>query len=160
MLTDSAVAGIGRRLFTVGVLCGSIAVVQACGSGAGSPSGNPTPVSTPAPMTTLVASGTQALTAHHFLRVPFTTGRSGSVGVVVEWTFATDLVWVDVAAGDCAITQFQAGQCEFVVASNETTSTARKSLSLPAMAAGTHTLIIDNRGPADESLSYQVTLTD
>jgi len=141
----------------------ALSVALCCGlagPGCKSDSTVPTHPTQPSPpVTTQVTSGNRALPAHHFLRIPFTTGQTGTLTVKVQWTYATNVVWVDVAAGDCAIASYQASQCEFLVASNEAVAAPQKTVSVSSFAGGTHTLIIDDRGPDDESLSYQVTLT-
>jgi hypothetical protein len=77
----------------------------------------------------------------------------------VQWTFPSDIVWVDVAVGDCTYDQFVAGTCQFIVSNRAATSTPQKVLSIPAFPVGmTHTLFMDNRGPDNESISYEIDL--
>jgi hypothetical protein len=77
--------------------------------------------------------------------------------VTVDWTFAENDIDVGVFNGDCSFEQFMGSQCTLVaISASITDKPERISGSAPA---GTHTLFLENVGPGDETLSYQVVLT-
>jgi hypothetical protein len=67
---------------------------------------------------------------------------------------------VDVALvrGDCSSEQFVAQQCPILAFSVSTTAKP-EIIRTDGAAAGTYTLFVENTGPTDESVSYQVVLT-
>jgi hypothetical protein len=91
------------------------------------------------------------------LRVPFTTTQSGRLDVTAEWTFVTNDVDVYLARGNCTFDQFNANACDIAVFSESETAKPEK-VRLSGAAAGSYTLFIGNRGPTDESVSFQVVL--
>jgi hypothetical protein len=76
----------------------------------------------------------------------------------VDWTFAANDVDVLLARGDCSFDQLEALQCPIVVFSVSTTAKPEKIRTENA-AAGAYTLFVENTGPGDESVSFQVVLT-
>lgn len=120
---------------------------------------SPTPPPPP-PVTRVVAQGSRSLETRFLTDVVFTTTASGTVGVEVNWTFASNNVDIYLTRGadPCTIEAFNNGTCPFL-ASSESTSLKPERLTAPGLAAGTYTLYIGNRGPTDESVAYQVTLT-
>lgn len=147
------------RVFA-GVLGGALALsLGACGGGEG-PTGNPppTPVPTPTPPV-LVASGNGfPLEAEFTGRVPFTTTRTGNLEATVDWTFAANDVDVLLTRGDCSFDQLIANQCTILTFSVSTTAKPERIRSDSAT-AGAYTLFVENTGPGDESVSFQVVLT-
>jgi hypothetical protein len=59
--------------------------------------------------------------------------------------------------GSCTATQLVAGTCALLSLSDSLNKPER--LSIGSAAAGNYTLGIENVGPSDESVSWQVTLT-
>lgn len=150
-------------------LAGVLALVVAtvlglanCGGGSSTPTAPPTPAPTPAPVKDLLAQGSSPGIEAGFLYVfpPFTTSVSGTVEVVVDWTFATDNVDIYLVQGNnpCTVAQFNNRTCTFLAFSESTTAKPEK-ISAAGVPAGTLTLYIGNRGPAQEAVSFQVFLT-
>lgn len=149
-----------RMRLCAGILGGALALsLGACGGGKG-PTDNPppTPVPTPTPPV-LVASGNGfPLEAEFTGRVPFTTTRTGNLEATVDWTFAANDVDVLLTSGDCSFDQLIANQCTILTFSVSTTAKPERIRSDSA-AAGAYTLFVENTGPGDESVSFQVVLT-
>ena len=91
---------------------------------------------------------------------PFTTTATGTIGVTVDWTFATNDIDVYLARGTttCSLEQFNSRQCTWL-GSAESTTAKPERLSVPNLAAGPYTLYVVNWGNTQESMSYQITLT-
>jgi hypothetical protein len=106
----------------------------------------------------VVAQGSDTLDAGFVGRLPFTTTRAGTIEATVDWTFATNDVDLALVRGDCSFDQFVSQQCTVLVFSVSTTAKPERIRTENA-AAGTYTLFIENTGPGDESLSFQVVLT-
>ena len=127
--------------------------VAACGGS------NSTPTA-PTLVKRVVTSGSASPAAHSSRFVAFSTTVQGQLDVTVSWTFASNTVWVDVAlTANCSSDQFVAGTCQFVVSNRSSSTAPQKTVSVPGLSPGAYTLFIDNRGPADESLTYEVDLT-
>ena len=90
----------------------------------------------------------------------FTTTASGTVGVEVNWTFATNDVDIFLVRGNdpCTVETFNDRSCGFI-ATEESPSMKPERLTVPNLAAGTYTLYVANFGDTDESVAWQVTLT-
>lgn len=131
-----------------------------CG-GSNSPTAT-TPVTTlaPAPVSTILGQGGVTNVGVNVLIIldPFTTTASGTLDVTVDWTFATNNVQVYLAQGKCTIDQVNQGTCTYAGLSESATAKPER-IHLTNLAAGTYSLMIGNRGPNAESLSYQVVLT-
>lgn len=133
--------------------------LAACGGGGGG--GPTTPTATPLPTPTppvVVLQGSDTLETGIVGWVPFTTTRVGNIEATVDWTFATNDVDVLVARGSCDADQLAAQQCPIVALSLSTTAKPEK-VRTDSAAAGTYTLFVENTGPGDESVSFQVVLT-
>jgi hypothetical protein len=91
-------------------------------------------------------------------RVPFTTTRAGALDATVDWTFATNDLDVALTRGDCSFEQFEAQQCTIAAFSISATAKPEK-IRVDGAAAGAYTLFVENTGPGDESVSFQVVLT-
>lgn len=84
----------------------------------------------------------------------------------VNWTYATNSVWMYIAEGDCTRDKFDnldcpggpTCECQFSVVS-ERDSPKPRVLTVTNASAGTRTLIVWNCGPQEESISYQAVLT-
>jgi hypothetical protein len=129
-----------------------------CGGGGGGIT-TPTPTPTPPPVTALILedsfSGLGELT---LAPVPFDTTATGTIEATVDWTFATDDVDIYLVRGSCTLDQFNNGTCSFV-AFSESPTAKPETIRATNQAPGSFTLYIGNRGPAEESVSYQVFLT-
>ena len=111
-------------------------------------------------MTRVISSGSGSLDADSVAPVVFTTTASGTVGVEVNWTFATNDVDIFLARGNepCTLETFNDRSCGFI-ATEESASMKPERLTVPNLAAGTYTLYVANFGDTDESVAYQITLT-
>jgi hypothetical protein len=138
-----------------------VAVGGVLGCGSSSPPTMPTPQPTPTPaQPMLVTQGGATLPARHFRDTSFSTSQTGTLNVTVNWTFGTDLMWIGIAVpANCTIAAYQASSCSFVAFDQSLTATPTKILTLPNLGPGSYILLVDDRGPADESYSYQLTLT-
>jgi uncharacterized protein YfaP (DUF2135 family) len=106
----------------------------------------------------VVVQGGDTLEAEVAGRLPFTTTRAGSLQATVDWTYATNDLDVAIVQGDCSFEQAAAGQCTVLAISVSTTAKPER-ITVNSAAAGTYTLFIENTGPGDESISFQVVLT-
>jgi hypothetical protein len=158
--------GGGLAVFACLTIALAAVVLPSCGGGGGcsdNPAGpgcQPSPSPTPPPLVTRVVSqGSRSLETRFLTDVVFTTTASGTVGVEVNWTFASNDVDIYLTRGadPCTVEAFNNGTCAFI-ASSESTSLKPEKLTAPGLAAGTYTLYIGNLGPTDESVAYQVTL--
>jgi len=157
---------------------GCVGLLSLVGSLAGCSGGssvtNPaTPAPTPSsgPIRTVVAQGGFTLSAPEsdgttfFVTRSLSTSMVGTLEVVVDWTFATNTLWMYITEGDCTGEQFEnvdcpgpTCACRFSVVSEVGTPKPRV-LTVPSATAGTRTLIVWNLGPREDSGSYQVVLT-
>ena len=124
-------------------------LVVACGSNA------PT---APSPTKRTIASGTYSATAHTSHFISFSTPASGQLSVTVSWRDASDTLWVDLSAS-CTSDQYVAGTCQFVYSDRTAVPIPQKTPTINAVAAGSYVLIVDNRGPADETVTYDIDVT-
>ena len=119
----------------------------------------PPPTTLPPLLPQVVADGNGvALEAEVLGGDTFTTSRAGSLVATVDWTFATNDVDVALVRGDCSFEQFEAQQCP-VLAFSISATAKPEIIRTDGAAAGTYTLFVENTGPTDESVSYQVVLT-
>jgi hypothetical protein len=134
--------------------------LSGCGSDKNPTNPTPTPTPTPAPVTRVVSQGSDTLESETLGAVVFTTTASGTVGVEVNWTFATNDVDIYLARGNdpCTEETFNNRSCGFI-ATEESPSLKPERLTVPNLAAGTYTLYVANFGDTDESVAWQVTLT-
>jgi len=121
----------------------------------------PPPPPPPTPVTTVIGLGSHGVPSGFGLPVTFTTTATGTVGATVDWTFATSDIDIFLVRGTlpCSVEQFNNDQCPFLGFS-VSTSAKPERLSVPNLAAGPYTLYIVNFGSSDESLSYEITLTN
>jgi hypothetical protein len=134
--------------------------LSGCGSDKIGPPPPPTPPPPPAQVTRVVSQDHDSLESETFGPVVFNTTASGTIGVEVNWTFATNDVDIYLARGNnpCTEETFNNDTCTFI-ATEESASMKPERLSVPNLAAGTYTLYIANFGDTDESVAWQVTLT-
>jgi hypothetical protein len=119
---------------------------------------SPTPTPTP-PVTRVVAEGNGSIESGDGGGVVFNTTASGTLGVEVNWTFATNDVDIFLARGNDPCTEETFDDRSCVIAAEESSSMKPERLTVPNLAAGTYTLYVVNFGDTDESVAYQVTLT-
>jgi uncharacterized lipoprotein YbaY len=124
---------------------------------------------TPTPTTIVVAQGSAVLAdvltalvqdrpCDSLAFAAFTTAAPGTLEATVDWTFGTNDVDVAIVPGACNCGLAMAEQCQNELASASSTTAKPERISVPNFAAGSYTLVIANFGPAQESVSYQVTL--
>ena len=140
--------------------CALALSLAACGGGGG---GGPTTttvttVATPPPPQVVAQGIGLALEAEFVGRVPITTSRAGSLKATVDWTFAANDIDVALVRTNCTFDQFVAGQCQILAISASATAKP-EVIQADGAAAGDYTLFIENTGPGDETLSFQVVLT-
>jgi hypothetical protein len=92
------------------------------------------------------------------LFIPFTTSAAGTIDITVDWTIPADGIHVFLSANECSLDEVNNGTCRFLTESPPS-SVKPRVLTLTGAAAGAYTLYIGNRGPAEESVSWQVGLT-
>lgn len=139
----------------------------ACGGGNAPPT-SPTPA---APTTRVITQGSFSLDAPtadgaFFGLVPITDQAAGTWEATVDWTLATNTLFMYVATGFCTAEQFASPACpddatcpcQFAVRSEVATPKPR-ILAIPNAPGGTRTLIVLNLGPREESISYTARLT-
>ena len=130
-----------------------------CGGGGVNTPPVPTPTPTPPPPPPrVVAEGSEALPAAALGQLTFTTTLPGRIDATVNWTFEDDDFDVYLVRGDCTFQQLRARQCD-LAGFSENQLVKPEKVSASTVPAGRHQLFIGNRGPHDESLSFQVILT-
>jgi hypothetical protein len=107
--------------------------------------------------TTTVTAGTYSATAHFSHFINFTTMTSGQLTIKVTWGSSSNTLWVDFSAS-CTSDQYVAGTCQLIYSDRSSVAVAQKAPVVNSVAAGTYVLIIDNRGPSDETVSYEIDL--
>lgn len=148
------------------VLAGAVALALLLGGCGGSNcSKNPAPPGCVAPPTpwpfgkTLIAEGALPGLAPGMLApVPFRLPTLGVLDAIVDWTLTTDNVDVYITSGSCTVDQFNSGACR-LAAYSASTSAKPEVVGKAEAGAGDYTLFIGNRGPGEESCSYQIFLT-
>jgi hypothetical protein len=164
----------GGTMHRIHQLAGAVAIWGAlswpgCG-GSDKVTAPPTTAATaPAPVRSLVTKGVATMQGPdgeftYFLAIPFTTVIPGTVDVVVDWTYPENTIWLFVSSNVCTAQQFQkcpgaACECGFLV-SSQATSPKPRSLNIPSTPAGARSLFIWNLGPREESVDYQVHITN
>jgi hypothetical protein len=90
----------------------------------------------------------------------FTTTAVGRLDVTADWTIASSPIGLFVVpANSCStVEQLNARSCNFLLRSEPSTIKPRK-VSVPNFAAGSYNLVIANFADVDESVAYQVVLS-
>lgn len=143
------------------VLVVALGSLPGCGGGDNGPTPTPTPTPTPRPVPQVVDEGSESgIGVLTLLYVPFSSSLSGPMDITVDWTSASNDVDIYLTQGTdaCELDTINADQCPFVAMSESGTAKPER-ISLPNAAAGDYTLYIGNRGPTDESVSWQVVVT-
>jgi hypothetical protein len=135
------------------------AALAGCSSNNNSPT-TPTPTPLPTPTAGVIVSQITggALPAGVVAWVPFTTTEAGSLDATVDWTLASDDIDVYLTQGSCDVNTFGTTACP-VLGYSESTTAKPEQAHVASAAAGTYTIFVNNLGPNDESVSYQVVLT-
>ena len=153
-------------LSKLALLTALVMVLPGCGGGdGGSVTAPPSPTPPPTPVRTLIVESSASLPETFFFVRSFMTTATGTLEARMDWTFASNTIWVFIAEGNCTVEQFMKLQCpneptcecRFLVLSQSSVPKPRV-LTLPNAAPGTRTLVGWNLGPSDESVSYQVIL--
>ena len=139
-----------RPAWFVAVLC----VVVGCSGTTTS-----TPTSLPAPVRRVVTAGTFVSLALLSRPITLTTTSSGQLDITVGWTFPSDTIWIDLAPSTCTLALYTTNGCMLLISDHTTVVAPRKTHSVLALPAGSYVLWIDNLGPADESVSFEIDLT-
>jgi len=149
------------RSLTLLLCAGLVTGLVACGGDSPtSPPTTPTPTPTPPPVTRVIAEGSgSGLGANRIANVEIRTETRGTLEAGVDWTFAEDRIGVYWTRTPCDIDMFNAGQCVMPAFSNPATAPKPRYVSIPNAEPGVYLLWIGNRGPNDEAVSFQVTLT-
>lgn len=135
--------------------------LPACGGGGGVTQPSPTPVLTPVPCTQTIVSADQGgVSARTYVLLNFTTTAVGRLDVTADWTIASSPIGLFVVpANSCStVEQLNARSCNFLLRSEPSTIKPRK-VSVPNFAAGSYNLVIANFADVDESVAYQVVLS-
>ena len=96
--------------------------------------------------------------AKDFYVVTFTTGATGDVEALVEWTSGANDVDIAIGRGDCSINGVLGGRCTTVVDSTSFTAKPER-ITATGLAAGNYALVIINEGPGRESGTFQLFIT-
>ncbi len=146
-----------RRAVPLAAVLAATASLGGCGSST-SPSGAATP--TPGPNTVALGSlAPLAPPANHFFAIPVTTAAAGTLTLRVNWTSAANVLLVGIATSTCTVPKYLNATCTFISVDGTAATTASKTLTTGALAAGSYVVIIDNQGPGNESVTYSLTLT-
>ena len=131
-----------------------------CTSNPAGPGCPPPPTTLPATVTRIVSQGNDSLESKTLGFVVFNTTTTGTLGVEVNWTFATNDIDIALVRGNdpCDEEALINGTCNFI-ATEESPTMKPERLTVPNLPAGTYTLYIVNFGDTDESVAWQVTLT-
>jgi hypothetical protein len=143
------------------------AILPACGGGSGG-SNNPTPVAPSAPVRTSLGStnfsvlGIDAANRAGFERdevhAPLVLAQSGTLEIIVDWTFASNDVDINLYTGTCNFQLLTTVGCP-VLAKADSISNKPERLTVTNMAAGTYTVGVTNFGRTNESGVIQAFLT-
>jgi len=147
---------------------GTLLCVAACGGEGGNTPSGPTTV-TPSPR--LVQQGTFNISAPEgdgvfFALASMSDSSTGRWEATVDWTNATNELWMWVANGVCTVEQFSRDDCPFdatcpcqFTVRSETAVPKPRVLTIASAPGGTRTLIVLNLGPGAETANYRVMLT-
>jgi hypothetical protein len=149
------------RYALTGALAAAVAIaLSGCGGSTTTPS-SPAPTPTPTPCTQSIVSADQGgVSARTYAILSFTTTAVGRLDITADWTIASSPIGIFVVpANTCStVEQLNARSCNFVVRSEPSTVKPRK-LSTPNVAAGNYNLVIANFADVNESVAYQVVLS-
>ena len=146
-----------QRTFLAAAL---LAALPGCGGG-GEGTTTPSVTSTPPPatVTTVVEQGSiNGVPAGAIAWGNFQTFRSGRLEIVIDWTSPANNLDVVLTRGLCNPEQLDAGSC-IVIGTAESPTAKPERVVVEHAVDGIFTLFATNRGPATETLSYQILLT-
>lgn len=119
----------------------------------------PPPPSPPTPVTIVVAQGSlSGLEPGGAAMAPFTTDRSGTLEVVLDWTLASNNLDLILTRGDCTPEQLIALECDVAAIASSATAKPERA-SIGSADAGAYTLFVANRGASTETFSFEALLT-
>lgn len=129
----------------------------ACGGSDSSPTAQATPVSTPTPpQPQVVSQGTGVSICRNCASWFYYSLQSGgNTAVTLDYSFADSLLYLWTTPGRCSYEMSNAGQCVWT----RSQAAGKPSRFTLVLGAGDQTLVIDNRGPHDETVSFQVVFT-
>jgi hypothetical protein len=136
-----------------------VAMAAGCGGG-GTPASSSTPAPTPTPCSqAVIASNHGSLPSRTVALDPFSVALAGRLDITVDWTVPSSQIGVYVVPVNTCTTieQFNARSCNFLVRS-ESGAKPRK-ISTPSFSSGNYDLLLANFADVDESLSYQIVLS-
>lgn len=153
------------KVVRVSLLMASLFVAYGCDSPT-MPPPPPPPPPPPVPVTSVISEGsTSNLPRNFYVPIGIQTFAPGDLEAIVDWTLASDRLWMYLAEGECR-EQFAESECPFdpscecqFLVRSESDLPKPRSLSAPDRAPGFHTLVVWNHGPETESISWQVLLT-
>jgi hypothetical protein len=143
-----------RFLLAAGMLSTSLV---ACGGSDSSPTAQATPIPTPTPpQPQVVSQGTGVSICKNCASwFYYSVKAGGTAAVTLDYSFPDSLMYLWTTPGRCSFEMSDAGQCVWT----RIQAAGKPSRSTIVLGAGDQTLVIDNRGPHDETVSFQVVLT-
>ena len=135
------------------------AFLPACGGGGGGTT--PTPVTqppAPAPVRSQIGGGNFTVGAFDATLGTLTVSATGTLEIVVDWTFASSDIDIRLYTGACTAAQARVNQCSVLA---QTTSVTQKPerLTVTNLSAGTYTFGFLNFSDRDESGNFQAFIT-
>jgi hypothetical protein len=149
------------RYALTGALAAVVAIAFGGCGGSSVTSPPPPPPPTPVPCTQTVVSADQGgVSARTYAILSFATAAVGRLDITADWTIASSPIGIFVVpANTCStVEQLNARSCNFLVRSEPSTVKPRK-VSVPNFATGSYNLVIANFADVDESVAYQVVLS-
>ncbi|HUL76357.1 MAG TPA: hypothetical protein VL691_03760 [Vicinamibacteria bacterium] len=134
-----------------------VALLAACGGGS-SPTITPTPAPTPTPCTqSTLYQQSGSVPTRTLVYDEFSAADSGRLDVTMDWTFADSQMGVYIVpAGTCALADFNARTCNFLIRSETTTKPRKVSANVTA---GNYRWLVANFSQTDESAALQIVLS-
>jgi hypothetical protein len=145
-----------RRPLAVSAALALLTILPSCGGGGGG-SNNPTPVTqppAPVPVRTQIGGGNFTVGAFDVALGTLTVTSTGTLEVVVDWTFASSDIDIRLYSGACTAAQARTNACSVLA---QTTSLTQKpeTLTVVNLAAGNYTFGFLNFSNRSESGAFQ-----
>ena len=149
-----------HRTSRLGVVLVGALTLSACGnSGDPPPFTPPTPPPPPVSETIVLYENNGPVPAQSGGYLEFAIPSAGTVEATVDWTFASNPVWIAMTAASCNDGEAAfLGDCSQIGNSNLGNSKPKRIAGAVSQ-AGRGRLWLINAGPVDESMAVQVTLT-
>ena len=135
----------------------ALGLALACGGSDGPTTPPTTTPPTTLPAASVVLQDSHAIQAGYVYGWNFTTSRTGTIDVTIDYTYATNQILVWISRGTCTADQFAANQCDF--AATSFTGSKPRKISVTGAASGSFSLVVANLGPDDDSIAFQVVHT-